>query len=384
MGKRLVIIGANDFQNQLILKAKEMGYETHVFAWKCGDVGEKTADFFYPISIVEKEQILEECRKIKPEGITSIASDLASITVNYVAENLGLVGNGINSSLKSTNKYLMRKAFQEHGIPSPNFLRVSNVGEIKENDLKYPVIVKPTDRSGSRGIFKVTNKEEMARAVGRALENSFEKKVLLEEFAEGIEYSVEYVSYRGIHQFLAITRKFTTGAPNFIETGHVQPVDIEKETVERVKNLIERALDSLEIKNGASHSEIKIATDGSIKVIEIGGRMGGDCIGSDLVKLSTGYDFVRMVIEVACGKNIQLKKISRPQNAFIRFIFTKNDLELLNNIELKYRGLIYRKHIEGIPEWGSIVQDSSTRFGYYIITTEDRELLDKIIAYTMQ
>ena len=61
----IVIIGANDFQNPLILKAKEMGYETHVFAWKDGSIGERTADFFYPISITEKEKILEICRRIK-------------------------------------------------------------------------------------------------------------------------------------------------------------------------------------------------------------------------------------------------------------------------------------------------------------------------------
>ena len=108
--KKIVIIGANDFQNQLILKAKSLGYETFVFAWEDGAVGKDTADHFYPISIIEKEAILEECRKIKPDGICSIASDLASITVNYVAEHLGLPCNQIKYSAIQTNKYEMRKA----------------------------------------------------------------------------------------------------------------------------------------------------------------------------------------------------------------------------------------------------------------------------------
>ena len=73
--KKIVIIGANSFQNPLILKAKEMGYETHVFAWKDGSVGERTADVFYPISIVEKEAILEQCRQIQPDAVASIGSD---------------------------------------------------------------------------------------------------------------------------------------------------------------------------------------------------------------------------------------------------------------------------------------------------------------------
>ena len=81
--KKIVIIGANSFQNPLILKAKEMGYETHVFAWKDGSIGERTADYFYPISIVEKEAILEECRRIQPDAVATIASDLANITVQY-------------------------------------------------------------------------------------------------------------------------------------------------------------------------------------------------------------------------------------------------------------------------------------------------------------
>ena len=154
MNKRLVVIGANDFQNQLILKAKKMGYETHVFAWECGDVGEKSADHFYPISIVEKEQILDVCKTIRPDGVISIASDLGSITVNYVAEHLGLVCNGVHSSDISTNKHLMRKAFEEHQLPSPKSIRVTECPK-ELPDMQYPLIVKPTDRSGSRGIFKI-------------------------------------------------------------------------------------------------------------------------------------------------------------------------------------------------------------------------------------
>ena len=89
--QKLAIIGASYLQLPLIQSAKRRGIETHVFAWQSGDVGEKEADFFYPISTVEKEQILDECRRIGIDGICSIASDLAMITVNYVAEQMGLV-----------------------------------------------------------------------------------------------------------------------------------------------------------------------------------------------------------------------------------------------------------------------------------------------------
>lgn len=86
--KKLAIIGASYLQEPLIEKAKSMGIETHVFAWAAGDVGEKSADYFYPISIVEKDEILKRCREIGIDGICTIASDLAVITVNYVANNI--------------------------------------------------------------------------------------------------------------------------------------------------------------------------------------------------------------------------------------------------------------------------------------------------------
>lgn len=379
MREKLVIIGANDFQNQLILKAKELGYETHVFAWRCGDIGESSADFFYPISIIEKEEILEKCKEIKPVGILSIASDLASVTVNYVAEKLGLIGNGIYSSLVSTNKYLMRKKFQEYNLPSPKYVKVSEIQECEKEIINYPIIVKPTDRSGSRGIYKVEYPNKLEKAISLAKQQSFEKEVLLEEFVEGEEFSVEYISYQGKHHFLAITKKYTTGAPNFIETGHLQPVEIEKNVLERVKKIVEKGLDCLGIKNGASHSEIKI-NDNSIKIIEIGGRMGGDCIGSDLVKLSTGYDFMKMVIDVACGKRINLLRTGTAQSVLIRFLFTSKDFEILKKIESYDTNLIYRKHIEKCNQENGI-HDSSERLGYYIISTHEKEKFRKVLEY---
>ena len=101
--KKLVIIGASDFQNPLILKAKEMGYETHVFAWECGDIGEKTADYFYPVSITEQDIILDMCRRIRPDGVTTIGSDLGMVTATYVANGLGLTANSVECEFQASN-----------------------------------------------------------------------------------------------------------------------------------------------------------------------------------------------------------------------------------------------------------------------------------------
>ncbi len=365
---KLVIIGANDFQNQLILKAKEMGYETHVFAWKDGSIGEKTADYFYPISIVEKEKILEECRKIKPCGICSIASDLAIITVSYVAEKLNLPCNPYSIVEQCTNKYEMRKQMKKNDVKTPGFVKV-DCKNVNIKGLKFPMIVKPTDRSGSRGITKIINEKELNEAIKYAIKDSFEKSAIIEEYIEGDEYSCECISYKGKHKFLAFTKKFTTGAPNFIETGHMQPADIDEENGERIKQEIFKALDSLGIVNGASHTEFKILPNGTIGIIEIGARMGGDCIGSDLVRISTGYDFTQMVIEVACGKKPSFNKVCIPKKVKINFIFTNEDLNKLEKLKKENPETIYRISELDIKNLGKTT-DSSTRVGYYITVSE--------------
>ena len=361
--KKIAIIGANSFQNRLILKAKELGYETHVFAWQCGDIGEKTADYFYPISIVEKEEILNVCKKIKPDGVCSIASDLASITVNYVAENLGLVCNPIDITDRCTNKYEMRKCLAEHNIPSPRFVKTNCVNN-ELRDMSYPLIVKPTDRSGSRSITKVYNENELCEAIARAVNDSFETKAIVEEYISGEEYSFEAISYRGNHRFLTITKKYTTGEPYFIETGHIQPSDLSSQTIEKVKQIIFSALDALGVQNGASHSEFRVDDCGNIRIIEIGARMGGDCIGSDLVWLSTGYDYVKMVVDIACGKAPDFTITKKPQRAEIRFIFCEQDLQDLEKLKQTAREkLCFISEIEKSDS----VRDSSTRWGYYIL-----------------
>ncbi len=361
--KKLVIIGANSFQNKLILKAKALGYETHVFAWECGDVGEKSADVFYPVSIVEKEEILEICRKIQPEGVCTIASDLAAITVNYVAEKLGLTCNPPEIIEQCTNKYAMRKCLANAGIPSPRFIKTDCVNAAAR-EMEFPLIVKPTDRSGSRSITKVYEEKGLKPAIERAVADSFEKMAMVEEYIEGNEYSMESISYQGEHYFLTITKKYTTGEPNFIETGHVQPADLIPEKAEEVKKMIFSALDALGIQNGASHAEFRIDAKGNVRIIEIGARMGGDCIGSDLVHLSTGYDFVKMVIDVACGKAPDFTKEEKKYRAEIRFLFGEEDLVELERIKKENSERIY--FISEI-EKSDAVMDSSTRWGYYIL-----------------
>ena len=376
---KVVIIGASSFQNPLIVKAKDMGFETHVFAWKDGSVGERTADYFYPISIIEKEEILKKCEEIRPKAVLTIASDLAAITANYVARALGLTANSPECVYKTTNKFAMRQAMKEHGILTPGFMSVDekNFGKVI-NELNFPLIVKPTDRSGSRSITKVMNEADLEAAVHRAVFDSFEKKAIVEEYVEGSEYSLESLSYGGKHYFLALTKKYTTGSPHFIENGHIQPADLDKE--DKIIDVVFKALDALDIEYGAAHSEFRLDNEGNIHIIEIGARMGGDCIGSDLVRLSTGYDFVRMVLDVGLGIEPKFIKETEPKVSCIRFIMNETDLKgYYSNRELYPDHFVYESPVEAVGAHRVI--DSSSRYGYYITVWDSIEEAERFMDH---
>lgn len=305
MSESIAIIGASYLQRPLVEKAKAMGLRTICFAWSEGAVCRDLCDRFYPISVTEEEKILYVCREEEIDGICTIASDVAAPTVAYVAERMGLTGNSYEAALRANNKYLMREALSKAGVECPGFTCVKEgISGLGGRELKMPLIVKPSDRSGSLGVQKVTEQRQLEVALREAQAVSFAHEAMVEEYIEGREISVEMISCRGVHYALQITDKVTTEAPHFVELAHHQPSNLPAEMQKQIFALTCCALDALGLTNGASHSEYKITREGRIVVMEIGGRMGGDFIGSHLVQLSTGYDFLRGVIEVALGRTI--------------------------------------------------------------------------------
>lgn len=368
MMKKIAIIGASYLQLPLVKKAKEMGLYTLCFAWENGAVCKDEVDEFYPISIVEKEQILEICREEHIDGICTIASDVAAPTVAYVAEQMGLIGNAYEVAVRANNKYLMRQAFSAEGVPCPAFQKINTFEQIDLNCFQFPVIVKPTDRSGSLGVTKVEREDRLKTAVEIALDCSFKHEAIIEEFVEGREISVEFISYNGVHYPLQITDKVTTEAPHFVELEHHQPADLTEQQYLHIYDLTKMALNALGVTNGASHSEYKITADGRIYVMEIGARMGGDFIGSDLVQLSTGYDYLKGVIDVALN---QFKEpvFGEPHHAGVFFLCeeTKNLKAIIKEAKLPQ---IVRAEIT--DEALRSVKCSADRSGYLIYQTKNR------------
>ena len=305
MKKKLAIIHGNEDQIPLILKAKEMGIETHCFSWEkmpehavCKDY----ADYFHPISIFDKEKILEVCKEVKIDGVVCcMATDMPVPTIAYIAQEMGLPGNRYEDMLITRNKYLARETFQKGGVSSPRFwlAQYENMPDISQ--FTYPLIVKPTDRIGSLGVTKVEKEEDLINAVKNAQELSYSKQALIEEFIAGVEVSVETISNNGIHYNLTITDKETTAPPYNVEIAHHEPSELPLNIQEKVKAEARKALTALNYKYGATDTEIMITEKGDVYVIEVNPRMGGD-FTYRMVELSTGYDFRKGIIDIALNQ----------------------------------------------------------------------------------
>lgn len=253
------------------------------------------------MSFADKEAVLDICRKEAVDGITSFSLESALPTVVYVAQHLGLVSNTEECVELTRSKFAMRKAFEQNGIPVPGYHLIHCEDDLKDANIKFPAIIKPTDGGGSQGVNKCADYEELKEAYAFARDHSRTKTVIVEDFVDGREFSVEYLSCKGKHYFLQITDKVTSGAPHFIEIEHHQPAAISEQLAQSIRGMVEKALTALKIGNSPSHTEIKINSRDELYIIEIGARLGGGHITSDLVRLSTGYDMVKGALELATG-----------------------------------------------------------------------------------
>lgn len=375
MKKKIAILGASYLQMPLIQKAKSLGIETHVFAWEEGAIAKQISDYFYPISILDKETILEQCSSINIDGITTISTDIAMPSVNFVADRMNLIGNPLETISKSTDKFEMRKALAECNIPCPKFAFYDNPNFVDNGNFTFPLIVKPTDRSGARGVTKVHTEKDVNIAINKALELSLHRRVIVEEFIESErEFSVECISYAGKHYPLAVTDKVTTRDPYFVELEHHQPANITDEIKNRIFLLTIEVLNALNIKNGASHTEIYMLDNGDFQVVESAGRMGGDFIGSHMVQLSTGFDYLHATIDVALGDFNYNKYQSKPYKPYsgVYYLIPKHGvIKTMFNNSINFPEVVYSNFLMNIGDTISEVIDGSDKRAGIIVYSSD-------------
>lgn len=296
---KLAVMGAGKWQLPIYQKAKEMGIETHGFAYVENSDAKDHADYFYPVSLADKERIVEMCREIGVDGVVTCASDFATEVSCWVAEKLGLTTNPYSTVVNIHDKAWVReKTGHLESVAQP----LTVTGRLSDIELPvFPCIVKPVHGNGKRGVWMVDTPETFEHLKSFVEYNEGED-ALAEQYISGKEYSVESLSYHGKHQVVQVTEKMSDGAPHFVELGHHQPAQISDVQRDRMVKATTDILTAVGYINGASHIELKVTESGEIYLIDFNPRGGGDYISTHLVPLSTNCDYTREIINIALDR----------------------------------------------------------------------------------
>ena len=376
MQKNIFIIGASDLQLPAILAAREMGLKVAVADYNPRAVGIPYADVYYNVSTIDEIGICEAARAFEADGIVAVATDQPMRAVAYAASQLHLPGVSCEVAKNATDKDRQIKIFQKAGLSIPWFVTVESekaLEDLKEQ-ITFPCVCKPVDSSGSRGVSIVRKRADLLDVYQRATEYSSSGKVIFEEYLMGSEVSVELIATQGQYHVLAITDKATTGEPHFVETGHSQPSELSGEIQKAIKTLAIEAARSLGIMESAAHVEIMVTEKGPC-LIEVGARLGGDCITSHLVPLSTGIDMVKATLKVALGMKTDLQRQSHKGSAICFLQSDRGRIEQITGME-RARALPGVEVVRIHKTKGDIydgLASSTDRIGYIIASADTAE-----------
>lgn len=353
--KSILLLGGSTQQIPAIEYANKQGYCTVLCDYLPDNPGKKYAEKFYCVSTTDKDTILELAKNEKVDGIVAYASDPAAPTAAYVAEKLRLPTNPYKSVITLAFKDKFREFLKENQFHCPKAKGFSSLESAKEEIIQFsfPVMVKPIDSSGSKGVSKVEKLEDFEKAYKIALDNSRGKNIIIEEF---IEQDHEYMI--GGDCFVINGEVIYWGLLNchrdpkvnsLVPVGKSYPLLISEERVEQVKKEIQRVVDLLHIKFGSFNIEVMIDSKERVFLIEMGPRNGGNMI-PDFLKIIHNIDLIGATIESAIGnQKFQIQEESNTSFYATHNLHTdKNGLfdniQYKNGIEDKIiKEVIYKK-----------------------------------------
>lgn len=371
-----MIVGASVLQLPAILKAKEMGLHVAVVDFNPQAIGIQYADKYYNASTMDEDAVLAAAEEYQPDGIMTLATDMPMRGVAKTSDKLHLHSITYATAVKATDKFDMIKAFKENDVPSPWFFVADSLEELKEHerDVTFPCIIKPTDNAGSHGVAKVYSFQELIDNYEYAHSCSRHGKVIVEEYLDGPEVSVEVMVVDGKVNILQITDKITTEAPHFVEMGHTQPSRLPADVQTAIRNVTVAACNAIGIDKGPAHVEMKITKRGPV-MIELGARMGGDNITTHLVPLSTGIDMVGSTIKVAMGEQPDIEPTLHCGSAIRYFEVPFGTIKAIEGVELakqipSVKQITFTKEV---GEASAPIHCSNDRIGFVIAQGESPE-----------
>ncbi len=335
--KKVLIIGAGFLQAYVIKRAKELGYYTYAVDASPSAPGFEYADEYAVINIVDKEACLAYAMDKRVDGVLTAATDYGVLTASHIAGKMGLNGINYDAAVTVKNKYSIRKALlAAHADDTEQAYEISCDGDIDAlmSRVKLPVMVKPCDGSGSRGANRVDSEDGLRAACEEAMKNSLTHKAIVESFIVGREYGAESFVVDGKVTVLAVMQKWMTKAPYYAELGHSIPSRLDENTEQHIKDCVKKAITALGINFGSVNMDLLLSRDGTVHIVDIGARMGGNLIGSNIIPEGTGIDYIGAMLRGAVGDTVCLESKSEPRAVVTRILaLTPGVVERLPDFE---------------------------------------------------
>ena len=350
--KKILMLGGSAQQVPAIEKARLMGYETILIDYLSDNPGQFVADKWYQESTTDVEKVLEIAKKEKVSGVLAYASDPAALPAAIIAEKLGLPTNPSESVEILGVKHKFREFLKNNDFPSPQiyvFSPSQPLNEVREGlkDLKFPIVIKPTDSSGSKGVSFLINLEGLEGAIRHANEYSRNKVIIAEEFIErGFPDVIGgdiFVENGNITLFGDMAALREDNGQSLIPVGEKLPNGLNNKQKENVHQELQKIVDKLKIKNGELNIEILLDQNDKPHFLELGPRAGGNMIP---IQLSDAYgvDLIEANIKAAMGEPINLNPIE-PLESFMTYVLHSAKEGIFEKVEYskEIEPFIYRK-----------------------------------------
>ncbi len=376
--KKVMILGASRYYIKSIMAAKEMGCKVIVTDKNQDAEGFKNADFFEAVDITNIQASIEVAKKYHIDGVVAV-NDFGVQTAAAIAESLSLPGIGSDVAKYATSKAWMRRIWEEADVPSAKFEIIHSVKDAYEAVDRlgmWPLIVKPADSRGgaSRGVSKIQEIAQLKNAVEFAQSFYESNEVVIEEFLDGIEHSMETLTCDGVTHVLAVSDKVKTPPPYRVDQSVIYPTIYQGPELQKIHEAAISAVKALGIKLGAAHVEMCSTKDGP-RLFELGARCGGGGTPDPIIPYLTGVEMFKEVVRMALGEKPQHLEPLYTKGCIYRFLMPKPGIvkEIIGLEEVKqWEGIL---DCEVLIKEGETIREVKTggdRAGFVIAGADDR------------
>lgn len=386
--KRLLLLGGLRYLIPVIKAAHDLDIYVITCDYIPNNIAHKFSDEYHNVSITDKEAVLTLAKELNIDGIMSFAVDPGVVTAAYVAEKLDLPTCPYESVLILQNKALFRQFLTDNNFISPTAKGFSNANLSSEDlsQFNFPVIVKPVDSAGSKGVIKVTTKDKLEPAINIALANSFSGQFIIEDFIElkGYSSDTDCFSVNGEMKFFSFSnQRFDNKAANpFTPSAFSWPSTISCDNQDVLKRELQRLVKLLNLGTSVYNVEVRESIDGKAYIMEVSPRGGGNRL-SEVLKYATGVNLIKNAVRAAVGEDVIGVSQKDYNGYWAEVILHANNKGIFQGVEIDSN--IEDKYVVELDIWvmkGDIVQPfkaANDAIGTLILQFETQNQLEEMM-----